>query len=148
MLSLEFDGQVVIHSCTKYLGGHSDILAGSVTCDSRALADLIWQTRKLVWIMQFFFIFDLRCCSLETNSGIIIVWRSAVSFRCLFAGPWHQNSPHAGRETERDRPLPRTLATKPPQGSRPLPICYHFISLTHPQIKIQYIALYCTHSLL
>jgi cystathionine beta-lyase/cystathionine gamma-synthase len=40
--------QVVIHSCTKFLGGHSDILAGSVSVGSRHLEDKVWQARKLV----------------------------------------------------------------------------------------------------
>lgn len=40
--------QVVIHSCTKFLGGHSDILAGSVSVNDPVLEDKIWQARKLV----------------------------------------------------------------------------------------------------
>jgi cystathionine beta-lyase/cystathionine gamma-synthase len=40
--------QVVIHSCTKFLGGHSDILAGSVSVCNRHLEDKVWQARKLV----------------------------------------------------------------------------------------------------
>jgi O-acetylhomoserine/O-acetylserine sulfhydrylase-like pyridoxal-dependent enzyme len=38
----------VIHSCTKFLGGHSDILAGSATVKNRELEDKVWQARKLV----------------------------------------------------------------------------------------------------
>lgn len=38
---------VVIHSCTKFLGGHSDILAGCASVNTADLADKIWQARKL-----------------------------------------------------------------------------------------------------
>jgi O-acetylhomoserine/O-acetylserine sulfhydrylase-like pyridoxal-dependent enzyme len=38
----------VIHSCTKFLGGHSDILAGSASVKNRELEDKVWQARKLV----------------------------------------------------------------------------------------------------
>jgi len=43
----DFGIDVVIHSCTKFLGGHSDILAGSVSVNSHELEDKIWQCRKL-----------------------------------------------------------------------------------------------------
>lgn len=33
---------IVVHSATKYLGGHSDIMAGAICC-SNALAERIWQ---------------------------------------------------------------------------------------------------------
>lgn len=43
----DFGIDVVIHSCTKFLGGHSDILAGSATVKNRELEDKVWQARKL-----------------------------------------------------------------------------------------------------
>ncbi len=40
---IDFGIDVVIHSATKYMGGHSDICAGAVAC-SAAHRDQIWQT--------------------------------------------------------------------------------------------------------
>ena len=44
---LEFGFDVVIHSATKYLSGHSDVIAGCVISDNR-LADQLWQKRTLL----------------------------------------------------------------------------------------------------
>jgi methionine-gamma-lyase len=38
---------VVLHSATKYLGGHSDIIAGSITSSSKEIHSRIFQTLKL-----------------------------------------------------------------------------------------------------
>ena len=40
---IDFGIDVVIHSATKYMGGHSDICAGAVAC-SKEHRDLIWQS--------------------------------------------------------------------------------------------------------
>lgn len=57
---IDFGIDVVIHSATKYLGGHSDILAGAVAC-SQEHADKIWCTAKnlggslsdfMVWMLE------------------------------------------------------------------------------------------------
>lgn len=42
---VDFGIDIVIHSATKYLGGHSDILAGAVAC-SQAYMDVIWNVAK------------------------------------------------------------------------------------------------------
>lgn len=42
---IDFGIDIVIHSATKYLGGHSDILAGAVAC-SQAHMDIIWNVAK------------------------------------------------------------------------------------------------------
>src|SRR5690606_27588710 len=42
---IDFGIDIVIHSATKYLGGHSDILAGAVAC-SNAHMDKIWNVAK------------------------------------------------------------------------------------------------------
>ncbi len=42
---IDFGIDIVIHSATKYLGGHSDILAGAVAC-SQAYMDVIWNVAK------------------------------------------------------------------------------------------------------
>lgn len=42
---MDFGIDIVIHSATKYLGGHSDILAGAVAC-SQAHMDIIWNVAK------------------------------------------------------------------------------------------------------
>jgi methionine-gamma-lyase len=44
---LEFGADIVIHSATKYLGGHSDLIAG-VVAGSAALIDRIWKTHITV----------------------------------------------------------------------------------------------------
>lgn len=44
---IDFGIDIVIHSCTKYLGGHSDIIAGSVTSNSEEHHKKIYQTLKL-----------------------------------------------------------------------------------------------------
>lgn len=42
---IDFGIDIVIHSATKYLGGHSDILAGAVAC-SNAHMEIIWNVAK------------------------------------------------------------------------------------------------------
>ncbi len=44
-IPIDFGIDIVIHSATKYLGGHSDILAGAVACSS-AHMDIIWNVAK------------------------------------------------------------------------------------------------------
>ena len=57
---IDFGIDIVIHSATKYLGGHSDILAGAVAC-SQADLDTIWNVAKnlggslsdfMVWMLE------------------------------------------------------------------------------------------------
>lgn len=57
---IDFGIDIVIHSATKYLGGHSDILAGAVACSSEHM-DLIFNVAKnlggslsdmTVWILE------------------------------------------------------------------------------------------------
>jgi O-acetylhomoserine/O-acetylserine sulfhydrylase-like pyridoxal-dependent enzyme len=71
----------VIHSCTKFLGGHSDILAGSVSVKNQELEDKIWQARKLVR-SQFAIIATMTGLVLMTHC---VLCSSAVSFRPLTA---------------------------------------------------------------
>jgi cystathionine beta-lyase len=42
---IDFGIDIVMHSATKYLGGHSDILAGAVAC-SNAHMEIIWNVAK------------------------------------------------------------------------------------------------------
>ncbi len=42
---IDFGIDIVLHSATKYLGGHSDILAGAVAC-SNAHMEIIWNVAK------------------------------------------------------------------------------------------------------
>ncbi|HET9030900.1 MAG TPA: aminotransferase class I/II-fold pyridoxal phosphate-dependent enzyme [Candidatus Aquilonibacter sp.] len=44
---LDHGADVVLHSATKYLGGHSDLIAG-VAAGSRALIDRIWDTSHIL----------------------------------------------------------------------------------------------------
>ena len=57
---IDFGIDIVIHSATKYLGGHSDILAGAVAC-SQEYMDKIWNVAKnlggslsdfMVWMLE------------------------------------------------------------------------------------------------
>ena len=45
---LEFGVDAVLHSATKYLGGHSDVVAGAVVTRTRRLFDRIWFTYKML----------------------------------------------------------------------------------------------------
>jgi cystathionine gamma-synthase len=47
MRPLDFGVDVVIHSATKYLGGHHDITAGFICCN-RPLYDKLWTYRKIL----------------------------------------------------------------------------------------------------
>lgn len=57
---IDFGIDIVIHSATKYLGGHSDVLAGAVAC-SKGNMDNIWNVAKnlggslsdfMVWMLE------------------------------------------------------------------------------------------------
>jgi methionine-gamma-lyase len=45
---IEFGVDGVLHSATKYLGGHSDVVAGAVVTAKRALFDRIWFVYKML----------------------------------------------------------------------------------------------------
>lgn len=44
---LELGCDVALHSATKYLGGHDDIVAGATVVRDRALHERLWDTRRL-----------------------------------------------------------------------------------------------------
>ena len=44
---LDFGVNIVIHSATKYLGGHSDLVAGCISVDNASSAAKVFQTLKL-----------------------------------------------------------------------------------------------------
>jgi len=44
---IELDVDIVVHSATKYLGGHHDVTAGVVCCDEH-LAARLWRYRKIL----------------------------------------------------------------------------------------------------
>jgi cystathionine gamma-synthase len=48
---LEHGADLVLHSATKYLGGHSDVLLGAVVCRSRADADVLRDLRGRLGIV-------------------------------------------------------------------------------------------------
>jgi len=48
---LEHGADLVLHSATKYLGGHSDVLLGAVVCRSRADADQLRELRGRLGIV-------------------------------------------------------------------------------------------------
>src|SRR4051812_2195629 len=48
---LEHGADLVLHSATKYLGGHSDVLLGAVACRARADADLLRELRSRLGIV-------------------------------------------------------------------------------------------------
>ncbi len=43
---LELDADLVVHSTTKYLGGHSDVVGGFVACNDDALAERLYFLQK------------------------------------------------------------------------------------------------------
>ena len=43
---IELGADVVLHSATKFIGGHSDLLLGAVVTRDRALADVLWEHRR------------------------------------------------------------------------------------------------------
>lgn len=45
---IKFGIDIVIHSCTKYIGGHSDITAGSLTLSSQELFYQCYELRKFL----------------------------------------------------------------------------------------------------
>eukprot|EP00753_Platysulcus_tardus_P001109 PLAT11067.1.p2 GENE.PLAT11067.1~~PLAT11067.1.p2 ORF type:complete len:443 (+),score=265.05 PLAT11067.1:273-1601(+) len=45
---LAYGVDAVIHSCTKYLAGHSDVTAGAVTLATQQLAEEVWDTAHLL----------------------------------------------------------------------------------------------------
>lgn len=45
---LEHGADLVVHSATKGLGGHSDLMAGVVACSSTELHEALWYTRQAV----------------------------------------------------------------------------------------------------
>ena len=57
---IEFGIDIVIHSATKYMGGHSDILAGAVACSGEHMAQIYKLARSLggslsdytVWLLE------------------------------------------------------------------------------------------------
>lgn len=44
---LDLGADVVIHSATKYLGGHADVIAGAIICKDSELHKRIWGTYKM-----------------------------------------------------------------------------------------------------
>jgi len=45
---IEFGVDVVLHSATKYLGGHSDVVAGAIVTRTKALFDRVWFVYKML----------------------------------------------------------------------------------------------------
>ena len=44
---LDLGADVVIHSATKYLGGHADVIAGAIVCKDSEVYKRIWETYKM-----------------------------------------------------------------------------------------------------
>ncbi len=45
---LELGADLVVHSATKALGGHNDLMAGAIACSTRDLYDELWFTRQAI----------------------------------------------------------------------------------------------------
>jgi len=43
---LALGADVVLHSCTKYIGGHCDVLAGAICVNDESLYDKFWYNMK------------------------------------------------------------------------------------------------------
>ncbi len=47
-LPLEFGADLVVHSATKGLGGHNDLMAGAIACPTKEYYDELWFTRQAI----------------------------------------------------------------------------------------------------
>ncbi|MFO8006538.1 MAG: aminotransferase class I/II-fold pyridoxal phosphate-dependent enzyme [Candidatus Brocadiia bacterium] len=47
-LPLELGADLVVHSATKALGGHNDLMAGAIACSTRDYYDELWFTRQAI----------------------------------------------------------------------------------------------------
>jgi cystathionine beta-lyase/cystathionine gamma-synthase len=47
---LELGADVVLHSCTKFLGGHSDLLGGALITNHQGIRDRLWRQRMVLGI--------------------------------------------------------------------------------------------------
>ena len=47
-LPLELGADLVVHSATKGLGGHNDLMAGAIACKTKELYDELWFTRQAI----------------------------------------------------------------------------------------------------
>ncbi len=45
---LEHGADIVVHSLTKYMAGHNDVMGGSVTGPSRIISERVWEWRRLL----------------------------------------------------------------------------------------------------
>lgn len=47
-LPLELGAELVVHSATKGLGGHNDLMAGAIACSTKQYYDELWFTRQAI----------------------------------------------------------------------------------------------------
>ena len=81
---IEYGADVVVHSATKYLNGHSDVVGGGVVVDDKNLADQIGYLQNAVGAVagpfdSFLTLRGLKTLSLRMqrhceNAGIIAAW--------------------------------------------------------------------------
>lgn len=45
---LDLGADIVLHSCTKFLGGHSDLLGGALITKHQGLRDHLWRQRMVL----------------------------------------------------------------------------------------------------
>lgn len=50
---LELGADIIIHSATKFIDGHSDVIAGFAVTNSKTIADEIYKIQKWIWRYSF-----------------------------------------------------------------------------------------------
>ncbi len=83
---LELGADIVIHSATKYLGGHNDVIAGLVVVKDQELADKVYYLQNAIgailgpqdsWLLiRGLKTLALRMAAQEKNAGEIAQWLS------------------------------------------------------------------------
>jgi len=97
----------VIHSCSKYIGGHSDVIAGAICCTEQNLKTIISQEVALItsalapfnaWLLnRGLRTLRVRLQRHETSANEVAAW--------LFAQSWVRQVNHLGLSTYPQREL-------------------------------------------
>ncbi len=82
---IDFGIDIVIHSATKYMGGHSDILAGAVACSAKHMEKIFHLAKNLggslsdytVWLLERSIkTMGIRVRAQNENAGKLAAWLS------------------------------------------------------------------------
>ncbi len=88
-LPLELGADLVVHSATKGLGGHNDLMAGAICCSTKQYYDELWFTRQAIGTTLDPFsasllerglkTFDIRAAKMTENAAAIVKFLSKHS---------------------------------------------------------------------